>query len=84
MLTASEVEMKLVDTSQSGDTVLNNIFVKQFSHIEKKPHGCLCPLPVIPLLGIIPMKIQQQQKAIYKKMLSVIYKSSNGNINGQH
>lgn len=74
--------MKLVNTSQSGDTALNNIFVKQFSHIEKKPYGCLCPLSVIPLLGIIPMEVQQ--KAIYKKMLSVIYKSSNGNINGQH
>lgn len=71
-LTAIEVEMKAVDIFQSDDTVLNNIFGKQFSNIEKEPYRCLCPLPVIPLLGIIPMEIQQQQKAIYKKMLTAV------------
>ena len=67
LLTATEVEMKLVDTFQSDDTVLNNIFGKQFSNIESEPYKRLCSLPVIPLLGVIPMEIQQQQKLFTRR-----------------
>lgn len=62
--------MKLVDTFLCGATVLNDIFGKQFSNIETEPYRCLCSLPVISLLGIIPMETQQQQKAICRKMLT--------------
>ena len=64
--------MKPVGAFQSDDTVLNSIFGKQFSNIEKEPYRCPCPLPVIPLLGIIPMEIQLLQKAICKKMLTAV------------
>lgn len=72
LLTAIEVEMKLVDAFQSDDTVLNHVLGKQFSNVEEEPYRCLCPLPVIPLLGIIPMEIQQPQKAICRKILSAV------------
>lgn len=72
MLTAVEVEMNLADAFQSEDATFNHVFGKQFSNVEKKPYPCLCPLPVIPLLGIIPIEIQQQQKAICKKMLTAV------------
>lgn len=72
LLSATEVEMKLVDAFQSDGTILSHVFGKQFRNVEEEPYRCLCPLPVIPLLGIIPMEIQQQQKAICKKMLTAV------------
>lgn len=70
MLTAADVEMKPADSFQSDDTVLNNIFGKRFGNTERsRIHVCIL---AVPLLRIIPAKIQQQPDTIYRKRLTAV------------
>lgn len=72
LLTVFEIGMKLVDAFQNDDMELNYISGKQSNNIQKEPYRCRCPFPVIPPVGITPMEIQQQQKAICKKMHTAV------------
>lgn len=47
LLTATDVELKLVDTLSSDDTVLSYISGMQSSHIEKETVTCPGPLSLI-------------------------------------